>query len=156
MTDIFRRWPCFAAPFAQTLQENVKDRHEGDGQQGGGQHPSKDGCADGLLAGRAGPKGKEQRDHSQDEGKGSHDYGTEPSAGGLYGRLGDGQTIPMQIAGKLDDQDGVFAGQGDHQHQTDLGVDIVVKTADNESQQDPDQGHGHGQNHCRRRSPTLV
>ena len=95
----WRFW--FATPFTQTLQENVKDRYEGDGQQGGGQHPSKDGCADGLLAGCAGRKGKEQRNHSQDEGKGSMTMGRNRRLVASTGRLGDEQTIPMQIAGKL-------------------------------------------------------
>ena len=62
----------------------------------------------------------------------------------------------VQVPGEFHDKDGVLAGQGDHQHQPHLGVEIVVKVPDHQGQEHPHQGHGHHQNDGRGARPALV
>ena len=61
-----------------------------------------------------------------------------------------------QLPGELHDQDGVLAGQGDHQDQAHLGVEVVVIAPGDERQEHPHQGHGHGEDDRRGTGPALV
>ena len=101
------------------------------------------------------PPAVEQRHHSQDEGKGGHDDGPEAPPGGLNGGLGDGHALGVHLPGEFHDQDGVLAGQGDHQHQPHLGVEIIVEAPDHQGQEDPHQGQGHHQDDGRRAKSSF-
>ncbi len=63
-------------------------------------------------------------------------------AGGFDRRLLDGHAAFVQVAGEFHDEDGVLACQGDHEDESDLGIEIAVVSADYESKQDPTSATG--------------
>jgi hypothetical protein len=70
------------------------------------------------------PPGDQEGDPPQDKGEGSHLDETEAPARGFHRGVDNGHAFPLQVPGKLDDQDGVLAGEGDHRHRADLGVEV--------------------------------
>ena len=56
----------------------------------------------------------------------------------------------VQVTGEFHDKNGVLACQGDHENETDLGVEIAVVFADYKSEKDSDERHRHHQNDRRR------
>ena len=58
--------------------------------------------------------------------KRGHHYRTKPPAGGFDCRFRDGHTALVQVTGELHDKYGVLARQGDHEDESDLGIEIIA------------------------------
>src|SRR5216683_1845980 len=102
---------------ALARQQAEEQRHEQDGDEGGGQHAADDAGADRMAAGgaRAGADG--QRQHAEDEGERGHDDRTEAQPGGFDRGVVGREPLLVTLRGELDDQDGVPGGQPDQRHQ---------------------------------------
>ena len=76
--------------------------------------------------------------------------------GRFDGGLGVARPSRLEVPGELHDQDGVFAGERDHQDQADLRVQIVVVAAAQLGQEDAHEGDGHDEDDRGGRRPALV
>ena len=75
-----------------------------------------------------------------------HDDRPQPHPGGLHGGVEPGRAFLLAVAGELDDQDGVLAGQADQHHEADLHEDVDVHAADRDA----------GQAHSRHIGTTRI
>ncbi len=57
---------------------------------------------------------------------------------------------------ELDDQDRVLGRQSDQQHESDLGVDVVVETAGQGQDRSAENGDRHREDHAKGQGPALV
>ena len=104
-----------------------------------------------------GAGGEHQRKHAEDEGERGHQDRPEPNAGGLGRGIGDGHALEHPVfAGDLDDQDAVFRGQRDQQHQADLGIEVVGGAQAGQRDDRPEQGQRHGGQHRERQDPAFI
>src|ERR1044071_8319001 len=53
--------------------------------------------------------------------------------------------LMLELAGELDDQNGVLGGEADQHDETDLGQDVVVLAAQDHAADRRNQAHGHDQ-----------
>ncbi len=109
-----------------------------------------------ALAGGSRSFGDGQRHDAQDEGERRHDDRSEAKARRPHGCFLDTFTPITYVAGEFDDQDRVFAGQRNDQHDADLRVDVVVHATNGDRGDRSQQTERHDQNHRCRREPAFI
>ncbi len=109
-----------------------------------------------MRASRPRPLGDHQGDDAEDERQRGHDDRPEPDLGGFQGGLIAGTPSLLAVAGELDDQDRVLAGQARQHDEADLDEDVDVHPGHRDPGQGAQQAHRHDQDHRQRQRPTLV
>ena len=89
-----------------------------------------------------GAGGDHQGQQADDEGQGGHEHGAEahsrPGQGGVVQAL----ARLVLFLGEFDDEDGILGRQADEQHQTDLGVKVVLQMAQHQTPRGAQDRHG--------------
>lgn len=62
----------------------------------------------------------------------------------------------LQLAGKLDDQNGVFTGQAHQDHQTHLHEDVVIAPGQPDAKQRGEHRHRYDKDHRQRQGPAFI
>ena len=142
--------------FTEPQNDGEEDRRQEDAEQRHAHHAAEHGDPQRPAHLRPGPRGHDQRDHSDDERERGHQDRPQPQPARLPRRLVARPALQVLLLGVLDDQDGVLARQPHQHHQADLHEDVDIPTRVEHARHRTEQAHRHHQDDRQRQRPALV
>ena len=146
----------FGLTFLPASEDDKERGNEDYGEAGGGDHSAGDSDAEGVSGGGPGAGGEDEGEDAEDESERGHDDGAEAGASGGDGGFENGVTGFAALAGHFHDENGIFGGESDEEHETDLDVEIIGETGEGEGGDGAEDGEWDGEEDGEGEDPAFV
>src|ERR1051326_1183437 len=105
------------------------DRNDENAEESRAEHAADDSCAHGLARCATGAGGEPEWNAAKNESEGGHQNRTQTNARAGQVGVSEGLSAFVFLFSEFDDEDRILGGETDEHDKTDLGIDVVFKSA---------------------------